>query len=171
MITLKPLSPENLPSFYKWIRDEEAIIYSLSVFQAMKTNQQIKDWYLQAISDRRNSNHGIFVDGVFVGYAGISGISNINKSGEYFIFIGDKNYWGKGIGTEVSQLIVKMGFEELGLNRIMLTVSVPNVAGVKAYERAGFVLEGRYREAALRKGKFHDKFVMSILKSEWEDRK
>ncbi|WP_320020026.1 GNAT family protein [Labilibaculum manganireducens] len=167
MITLKPLTPENLLSFYKWIRDEEAIIYSLSVFQAIKTDQQIEDWYAQAINDSRNSNHGIFVDGVFVGYAGISGISNINKSGEYFIFIGDKSYWGKGIGTQVTQKIVKMGFEELGLNRIMLTVSVPNIAGVKAYERVGFILEGRYREAAFRNGGYHDKLVMSVLKSEW----
>jgi RimJ/RimL family protein N-acetyltransferase len=169
MIKLSPLSPENLTPFYQWIRDEEAIIYSLSIFQGMKTDQQITDWYTQSINDSRNSNHGIFVDGVFVGYAGMSSISNINKSGEYFIFIGDKNYWGKGIGTEVTRKIVKMGFEELGLNRIMLSVSVPNVAGVKAYERAGFVIEGRFREAALRNGEFHDKFVMSILKSEWED--
>lgn len=168
MITLKPLTSENLTPFYQWIRDEEAIIYSLSIFQGMKTDQQIKDWYTQSINDNRNSNHGIFVDGIFVGYAGICGISNINKSGEYFIFIGDKNYWGKGIGTRVTQMMVKMGFEELDLNRIMLSVSVPNTGGVKAYERAGFVLEGRFREAALRNGEFHDKFVMSILKSEWK---
>lgn len=167
MIKLKALLPENITSFYQWIRDEEAIIYSLSIFQAMKTDRQIEDWYVQSINDKRNSYHGIFVDGVFIGYAGISGISNTNKSGEYFIFIGDKKYWGKGIGTEVSKLIVKKAFEELGLNRIMLTVSVPNVGGVKAYERAGFVLEGRFREAAFRNGEFHDKLVMSILKSEW----
>lgn len=171
MISLSPLTPENLTPFYKWIRDEEAIIYSLSIFQGMKTDQQIKDWYSQSINDNRNSNHGIFVDGVFVGYAGISKISNINKSGEYFIFIGDKDYWGKGIGTQVTQMIVEMGFKELGLNRIMLSVSVPNVAGAKAYERTGFVLEGRFREAALRNGEYHDKLVMSILKSEWIENK
>ncbi|PCH69628.1 MAG: GNAT family N-acetyltransferase [Bacteroidales bacterium] len=168
MIKLQALTLENLTPFYKWIKDEEAIIYSLSIFQGMKTDQQIKDWYTQSIIDKRNSNHGIFVDGVFVGYAGISRMSNINKSGEYFIFIGDKDYWGKGIGTQVTQMIVKIGFEELGLNRIMLTVSVPNIAGVKAYKRTGFVLEGRFREAALRNGEFHDKLVMSILKSEWK---
>lgn len=168
MIKLNPLTPENLSSFYKWIRDEEAIIYSLSVFQKMKTDRQIEDWYTQLISDSKNSNHGIFIDGVFVGYAGICSISHTNKSGEYFIFIGDKHYWGKGVGTEVTQQIVKKGFEELNLNRIMLTVSRPNTAGVKAYERAGFVHEGRFRQACLRNGKYHDKLVMSILKSEWK---
>lgn len=167
MIKLRPLTAENLPSFYKWIRDEEAIYYSLSIFQKMKTDQQIEAWLTSTIADQKNSNHGIFVDNVFVGYAGICGISDTNKSGEYFIFIGDKEYWGKGIGTEVTKQVVKLGFEELNLNRIMLTVSVPNKGGVKAYERAGFVLEGRFREAAFRNGKYHDKLVMSILKSEY----
>ncbi|MBI9056184.1 MAG: GNAT family N-acetyltransferase [Labilibaculum sp.] len=167
MITLRPLTIENLPSFYNWIRDEEAIFYSLSIFQKMKTDQQIEDWFINTINNKKNSNHGIFVDDVFVGYAGICGISTTNKSGEYFIFIGDKDYWGKGVGTEVTKQIVKIGFEELNLNRIMLTVSVPNKGGVKAYERAGFVLEGRFREAAFRNGQYHDKLVMSILKSEY----
>ncbi len=167
MIKLSPLKQENLTPFYQWIRDEESIIYSLSIFQKMKTDEEIEEWFARSINDKRNSNHGIFVDDVFVGYAGICGMSETNNSGEYFIFIGDKNYWGKGVGTEVTKLIVKIGFEELGLNRIMLTVSVPNKGGVKAYERAGFVLEGRFREAALRNGKYHDKLVMSILKSEY----
>lgn len=167
MIKLSPLTSENLAPFYKWIKDEEAIIYSLSIFQKMKTDQQIEEWYTNSLNDKKNSNHGIFVDDVFVGYAGICGMSDTNKSGEYFIFIGDKDYWGKGIGSEVTKMIVKMGFEELGLNRIMLTVSVPNVGGVKAYEKAGFKLEGRLRDACLREGKFHDKLVMSVLKREW----
>ena len=136
----------------------------------MKTDEQIEEWFASSISDKQNSNHAIFVDDVFVGYAGICGISKPNNSGEYFIFIGDKEYWGKGVGTEVTKRIVKMGFEELNLNRIMLSVSVPNKAGVKAYERAGFILEGRLREAALRNGVYHDKLVMSILKSEWQNK-
>ena len=167
MIKLKPLCSENITPFYQWIRDEEAIIYSLSCFQKMKTDEQIEEWFASSISDKQNSNHAIFVDDVFVGYAGICGISKSNNSGEYFIFIGDKEYWGKGVGTEVTKLIVKKAFKELGLNRIMLTVSVPNKAGVKAYERAGFILEGRLREAALRNGEYHDKLIMSILKSEY----
>ncbi|SNR54751.1 GNAT family N-acetyltransferase [Hymenobacter mucosus] len=49
----------------------------------------------------------------------------------------------------------------------MLTVSEPNVGGVKAYAKGGFKLEGRLREACLRNGQFHDKLIMSVLKAEW----
>ena len=50
----------------------------------------------------------------------------------------------------------------------MLTVSELNTGGVKAYTKAGFVVEGRLRQAACRHGVFHDKLVMSVLKAEWE---
>ena len=104
-----------------------------------------------------------------IGYAGICNISDTNKSGEYYIFIGDKNTWGKGIGTVVTEKILKIGFVDSKLNRIMLTVSEPNIGGLKAYEKAGFKIEGRLREASFRDNKFHDKLTMSILKSEWKD--
>lgn len=102
-----------------------------------------------------------------IGYAGICNISSSNKSGEYFIFIGDKSVWGKGIGSEVTKQILKIAFIEQGLNRLMLTVSEPNIGGVKAYQKAGFVSEGRYRQACFRDGKFHDKLIMSVLKEDY----
>ena len=50
------------------------------------------------------------------------------------------------------------------------TVSEPNLGGLKAYEKSGFIIEGRLREASFRDNEFHDKLTMSILKSEWEGR-
>ena len=84
-----------------------------------------------------------------------------------FIFIGDKSMWGKGIGCEVTKQILKIAFLEKGLNRLMLTVSEPNIGGVKAYQKAGFISEGKSRQACFRDGEFHDKLIMSILKEEY----
>lgn len=103
-----------------------------------------------------------------IGYAGLSGISVTNQSGEYFLFIGEKALWGKGVGTAVTKQIVHLGFTSHQLNRIMLTVSELNMGGLKAYLKAGFVVEGRLRQAACRQGLFHDKIVMSVLKAEWQ---
>ena len=50
----------------------------------------------------------------------------------------------------------------------MLTVSESNTDGLKAYTKAGFVVEGRLRQGACRQGVFHDKIVMSVLKAEWQ---
>lgn len=169
MIELKPLSALYVLPFFKWINDEEVIKYSLSLFKKLNTKAEIKNWFSQLISDKKNLNLGIFIENTdrLIGYAGIANISETNKSGEYFIFIGEKEFWGKGIGTEVSEKILEIGFNNLDLNRVMLTVSEPNVGGLKAYKKAGFKYEGRLREAAFRDNKFHDKIVMSVLKHEW----
>jgi RimJ/RimL family protein N-acetyltransferase len=104
----------------------------------------------------------------FIGYAGICKLSKINHSGEYFIFIGEKDFWGKGIATEATKRLIEIGFTKLKLNRIMLTVSEFNIGGIKAYLNAGFKEEGRLRQACYREKKYHDKIVMSILKKRME---
>ncbi|UOQ72694.1 GNAT family N-acetyltransferase [Hymenobacter cellulosilyticus] len=169
MIKLAPLHWENVRPFYKWINDPEVIEYSMSAFQSMSTEAEIDKWFAKTLQDEASLNLGIFIEATneLVGYAGISGISRLNQSGEYFILIGEKAYWGQGVGTEVTRQVLALGFGTQHLQRIMLTVSEPNVGGLKAYQRAGFQVEGRLRKACLRQGRFHDKIVMSVLKDEW----
>ena len=172
MIELKTLKEQDVQHFYSWINDDEVIKYSLSVFQNMETKEEVVFWFKELLNNTENLQLGIYIKGTnqLIGYAGISNISKFNKSGEYFIFIGDKTQWGRGISTEVTKQILEIGFNKLGLNRIMLTVSEPNIGGVKSYLKAGFKQEGILREASFRDGQFHDKIVMSVLKSEWNNK-
>jgi RimJ/RimL family protein N-acetyltransferase len=172
MIELKPLKEQDVQYFYSWINDDEVIKYSLSIFQKMNTKQQIDSWFHKLLDNRDDLQLGIYSksSNQLIGYAGLSNMSKLNKSGEYFIFIGDKMQWGKGISTEVTKQILEIGFIKLGLNRIMLTVSEPNIGGVKSYLKAGFKQEGILREASFRDGQFHNKIVMSVLKSEWNSK-
>jgi RimJ/RimL family protein N-acetyltransferase len=171
MIKLKPLSKNNVSSFYKWINDDEVIKYSLPLFLKISTKNEIEKWYNGLIENNKIINLGIFLKTTdeLIGYAGICDISEINKSGEFYIFIGEKKMWGKGIGTVVTEQLLKIGFLDYKLNRIFLTVSEPNVGGIKAYEKAGFKLEGQLRQACFRDQEYHDKLMMSILKSEWKE--
>jgi RimJ/RimL family protein N-acetyltransferase len=170
MIKLARMRPEEGVCFYPWISDPEVIRYSLSAFQGMKNPAQIDDWFAATLRDEKSINLGIYLQetNALIGYAGLSNLSAPNQSGEYFILIGEKAYWGKGVGTAVTKQVLALGFTEHRLNRIMLTVSEPNVGGLKAYTKAGFVLEGRLRAACCRNGLFHDKIVMSVLKAEWQ---
>ncbi|TPG66001.1 GNAT family N-acetyltransferase [Hymenobacter nivis] len=170
MVKLAPLQPDQAACFYDWIRDPEAIEYSLSTFQSLKTNAQIDSWFAATLRQENCLNLGIYAEdtNALIGYAGLSGISHTNRSGEYFIFIGEKSFWGQGVGTAVTQQVLAQGFAALGLNRIMLTVSEPNTGGRRAYEKAGFLVEGRLRQACCRRGQFHDKIVMAVLKADWE---
>lgn len=169
MVTLAPLQPEHAAHFCRWLRDPEVIEYSLSLFQNLHTDEQIEAWFAATLQDTSSRSLGIFSaeTNQLIGYAGVAGLSATNQSGEYFLLIGEKAWWGKGVGTAVTRQVLAWGFTELGLNRIGLTVSEPNVGGVRAYAKAGFVLEGRLRQACCRNGRFHDKLVMAVLREEW----
>lgn len=169
MIELRALNKLHVSPFYNWLNDEDSIRYSLSAFQKINSPNEVNLWFKTVLEDKKGLNLGIFLKNSdqLIGYAGICNISNSNQSGEYFIFIGDKSMWGKGIGRDVTKQILKIAFIEQGLNRLMLTVSEPNIGGVKAYQKAGFVSEGKYRQACFRDGKFHDKLIMSVLKEDY----
>lgn len=68
--------------------------------------------------------------------------------------IGDTSSRGKGFGTEAVKLACDFGFNALGLHNIILMTSEYNVAGQKAYEKAGFKEMGRRREARWFAGRF-----------------
>jgi RimJ/RimL family protein N-acetyltransferase len=82
-----------------------------------------------------------------------------------------REYIGRGYGTDAMRVIVGYGFREMGLHRVQLGVAAFNLAGVRAYQKAGFVQEGRYRESVLHDGRWYDSVLMSILDHEWAARR
>ncbi len=94
-------------------------------------------------------------------------MNNLNSIGEFFILIGNKDYWGKGIATEVTKLVTEYGINTLYLNRIELNVVSSNKAAIRVYEKAGYQREGLMRQAGFYDGKFMDKVLMSVIASEW----
>jgi diamine N-acetyltransferase len=93
------------------------------------------------------------------------------RSAEVGLFIGDKACWNKGYGTEAMHLLLNLGFDTLNLNRIFLRVDEANKGGIRAYEKAGFIHEGRFREGTFQNGKYCDVLLMSVLRAEWNPKK
>jgi RimJ/RimL family protein N-acetyltransferase len=76
---------------------------------------------------------------------------------------------GRGIGTEAIRQLVTFGFERRNLRRIHLQAIASNSAALRAYEKAGFVVEGRLREHAWVRGGYEDIVLMGILRSDHRD--
>lgn len=83
------------------------------------------------------------------------------------IGIGEASERGKGYGTDAMRIALRYIFEELEMERASLGVFADNVRAVRAYQRAGFVVEGRQREDTLRDGRRWDAFYMGVLRSEF----
>lgn len=83
------------------------------------------------------------------------------------IGIGERDYWGRGYGTDAMRLTLRYAFEELDLHRVTLTVWSVNERAIRSYERAGFKREGVQRETMLREGRRVDTVVMGVLRGEF----
>ncbi len=107
---------------------------------------------------------------VLVGNIGLWGARAKDRCATLGIALG-REHIGRGYGSDAMRLIVGYGFREMGLHRIQLGVAPYNAAGIRAYEKAGFVEEGRHRESVLHDGRWYDEVLMSILDHEWEARR
>jgi RimJ/RimL family protein N-acetyltransferase len=102
-----------------------------------------------------------------IGCTGFHGINWVIRRAEWGILIGDPAHWNQGYAREAARRMLQYGFEELNLNRVELRVHSSNIAGIKAYEAAGFVREGSLRQATWLDGRYDDVLVMSVLREEW----
>ncbi len=105
----------------------------------------------------------------YIGNIDLFHLDQHNRNAEVGIAIGEHDYWSKGYGSAALRLLLEFGFGELNLHRIYLRVFDFNRRGVRAYEKVGFKHEGRLRHGGYVEGEYHDDFLMSILKSEWEE--
>ncbi|MGB0835935.1 MAG: GNAT family N-acetyltransferase [Psychrobium sp.] len=169
LVTLRPLNENDAQEFYLWSLDREVTKYSISSYAYPQSPSDITKWLASINASNKIVSLGICCpqSNKLIGYAGITSISALNRCGEYFILIGDKSYWGKGIATEVTKLITEYGIKTLGLNRVELTAFSENPAAVKAYEKAGYQHEGVLRQAGFRDGQFYDKVMMAVLAQDW----
>lgn len=98
-----------------------------------------------------------------IGQILLTGISHVHRNCEFSIRIGEADYRGKGFGTAALDLMVDHAWNDLGLHRVELSVFADNNPARRAYEKAGFVVEGVKREAAFVDGAWRDVVIMSRL--------
>ncbi len=166
-ITLRSLTLDDCYDLYNWSQDKSVTQLSISTFAPPKSKTDIANWITIVNDSNAIVAFGICYLDKLIGYAGITSMNNLNSTGEYFILIGNKDYWGKGIGTEVTKLVTEHGINSLYLNRIELNAAVSNKGALRVYEKAGYKHEGVMRQAAFYDGQFMDKVLMSVLACEW----
>ena len=100
-------------------------------------------------------------DSAPVGTAGLLGISHSHGHAEFAIALGERR--GRGLGTEATRLVLDYAFNVLQLRNVLLETLDWNVAGLTAYERAGFRRIGVRRGAAMSRGRPTDLVLMDAV--------
>ena len=100
--------------------------------------------------------------GAAIGTCGLYLINWPGRRAQFRILIGDPRLFGKGYGTSATRLIVRYGFERLNLETIYLGVNDENRGAVRAYEKAGFQIDGVQPHFVFNNGRYYDSVMMSI---------
>lgn len=173
-IRLRAVEREDVQKFHEWVNDPE-VTRNLGLYLPMSIQDETS-WF-EGLGKRDPNEKPLAIEvrkgkaWKLIGNCGTFGIDTINRSAELGIMIGAKEEWNKGYGAEAMTLLLQHGFETLNLNRIFLRVYEENVRAVRSYEKAGFVFEGKMRQAVYKHGAYEDVLFMSVLRSEWDSRK
>jgi RimJ/RimL family protein N-acetyltransferase len=168
-VALGPHRRDLLPLYQRWINDFE-ITRNLGRLPKPVSWEAEEAWYLHISTSDRDYVFTIYERETLrpIGNCGLHELDHVNRTAEFGIAIGEKDCWGRGYGTEATVLCLDYGFYALDLHNIMLRVYAHNTRGIRAYERAGFRVFGRRREAVRRGGALIDMVYMDCLATEFK---
>lgn len=129
------------------------------------TRAFLDDVIEEARSAQRNRYTLAAVDsstGLLLGSVELSVESREHLRGELgWVF--DPAQWGRGYATEATRVLMRFGFEDLGLHRIAATCHPDNVASARVLEKAGMTFEGRMRDHMRVRGGWRDSLLYAAV--------
>lgn len=126
---------EVLEKSWEWLNDPE--VKYLTMTPDFTKEEQLA-WFNQLNNNTHYFVRGVLFQEQIIGVVGLKKINIDEKKAEYFGYIGEKKYWGKGIGKEMMNFIKEYAKEKLGLNSLYLKVISGNTRAIKVYNKIGF---------------------------------
>jgi ribosomal-protein-alanine N-acetyltransferase len=172
-VLLRALNRQDLNGNYlQWLNDEEvcrgnshAIFPNTEekMLRFYESQQNHMSQVVLAIVYKEDLKH--------IGNVSLQNINWISRNAEFAIVMGDKNYWGKGLGEEAAMLITEYGFTRLNLHRIYCGTFSNNESMKKLAAKLSMKQEGVRREAVYKNGEYLDLYEYGVLKTEFEKNK
>ncbi len=166
---LAPITSASAEVYAKWDNDLEVSIplgdeaYTSTTVESLRND-------LQSVFIKKSHIYDIVTlkDDLVIGRCMFFDINQTDRAAKVGIVIGEKDYWNQGYGTEALQLLLEYGFQILNYHNIMLGVYSYNKRAIKCYEKVGFKVLGRRREARIIGDRKYDLIYMDLLADELE---
>lgn len=172
LVRLSAFDPEEMSkAFIRWNRNSEYFRLLNSAARPMKSAKSEASWMKEEVAEMSLSSYFFSIrtraEDRLIGELGLEVVNWPGRDAFVGLGIGETEYWGKGYGTDVMDVLLRFAFAELNLRRVSLSVFEYNPRAIRSYEKAGFRHEGHVRKALHREGRRWDAVYMGILREEW----
>ncbi len=169
-VCLGPAAREHVPLVARWTNDFAVTVLAGDDLRPRSLEAYEADYERTSKADNAHGAWFVIYERATlrpIGEVGLRHISPVHRAAALGIYIGEKDCWGKGYGTEAVILTLDYGFTVLGLHNVMLTTFSYNERAIRAYTRAGFREFGRRRECVRLGNRLYDDVYMDCLASEF----
>ena len=168
--TISPFKDQDAKALINWISGSEFDLFLLSSRLTHPIKLKSFNTYFNSIDQKSHKLFSVYLRETNE-HVGHFEIKNINKkygtgTGAHILLA--PNHRKKGYGKHFINIVSKVGFIDLNLYRMSLSVHTINTKAVSAYIKAGYQFEGIIRDILMFKGKRYSLYQMSLLKTEWE---
>ena len=160
-VSLEPLTADDVTLEYvSWLNDFEVVRFT--DVRGEQTLELIRA-YIADVAAREDSAMWRILadDGTHVGNIRMSNIKLNHMRAEIALLIGNRGYWGRGIGTVAIDLVSQFAFKEVGLHKLTAGIMVQNIGSRIAFERAGYHCEAEFVDHARLDGRYCDTIMMT----------
>ena len=158
-------------AFARWSRDSEFRRLLDSGVSQLPSAAGAKKWLEKELEEQSVNQHWFSIrkleDDMLLGDIDLYVYNWPGRDAFVGLGIGEREFWGKGYGTDVMKVILRYAFTEVNLHRVTLIVFEFNPRAIRSYEKAGFRHEGRMRQVLNKEGRRWDILMMGILRDEW----
>ncbi|WP_152399006.1 GNAT family N-acetyltransferase [Paenibacillus cellulositrophicus] len=175
-VELRPVSLDDYRRAYAWRNDEETAKLeagsALFLFSHVPL-EYLEDAYRKEILEldkREKGRFSIYTRGEqpeHIGFIEYRDVNIVSRRCTVGIGIGDKDFWGQGWGSDAMKALIRYVFQTMNLRRVQLETWGGNPRAIRAYEKCGFVIEGRLREHSYIDGQYVDTIVMGLLREDF----
>ncbi len=168
-IILRKTTVKDTPFLMKWFNDRENIRFMSPLIRARRHTLRSIKKEIRSIDPEYERLFTIYQRGekTPIGHAGIDDLSLIDRRGEIYYLIGDKDQQGKGYGKIIVAELLNYAFNRLHLNSIAATTVIKNKASMHILKKAGFQKVGVYRMYNCINGKFVDEVIYDLIASDY----
>jgi len=174
-LSLVPFELDHISGQYiEWLNDPDVNQYLEVRFSLPQTQDSVLEYVSAFQADSKEQEKylwGIWLKetGGLIGTINLSQINRRHKWASVGFMIGEKSFWGQGLGTEAVASVAKFVFQDLGLNRLAASTMGPNDRSNGIFKKLGFSLEGTLRQSQyVGSNQYSDAHSWGLLAGEWK---